>query len=581
MTDPRSPAEIAAQVALDQIYACIQEERSFILEAGAGAGKTHSLVMALRHLIQSRGRDLLRKNQRVACITYTNVARDEIISRTDGHPAILAETIHSFCWSTMRSFQLKLREEIPNLGGKWPERIAEFGEIKEQTVKYDLGYPKIKEEEIWLHHNDVLTLMVKCLEEPKFRSIFSKQFPILFIDEYQDTDKGFADSLTRHFVASQRGPLIGFFGDHWQRIYGSASCGKVEHPNLTVIEKKSNFRSEKIIVECLNKFRHELPQNVKDGNSAGSVTVFHTNGWTGTRRTGSHWEGDLPPDISHQFLENVRRQLTASDWDLSPEKTKVLMLTHNVLAGEQGYQNLAAVFDRTESYIKKEDDYIAFFDEVLEPVCVAYEKQDFGGMFSALSSRKLGIKKHSDKVRWATDMDELLRLRANGTIGDVVSHLKNKKLPRMAAKLEQKEAAYADLLNKTADQRNEDENDLVTQIAKLRAVPYKEVIALSKFIQDKTPFATKHGVKGAEFENVLVVFGRGWNQYNFGQMLEWARNGIPAGKQDTYERNRNLFYVACSRPKKRLAMLFTQHLSDSALVTLSNWFGAQNIQVMS
>lgn len=30
----------------------------------------------------------------------------------------------------------------------------------------------------------------------------------------------------------------------------------------------------------------------------------------------------------------------------------------------------------------------------------------------------------------------------------------------------------------------------------------------------------KHGVKDAEFENVLVVVGRGWNKYNFGKMLE-------------------------------------------------------------
>ncbi len=76
-------------------------------------------------------------------------------------------------------------------------------------------------------------------------------------------------------------------------------------------------------------------------------------------------------------------------------------------------------------------------------------------------------------------------------------------------------------------------------------------------------------MKGAEFENVLVVVGRGWNRYNFGEMLELASAAvIPVAKQDAFERNRNLFYVVCSRPKKRLALIFTQALSAGAIGTL-------------
>jgi len=115
----------------------------------------------------------------------------------------------------------------------------------------------------------------------------------------------------------------------------------------------------------------------------------------------------------------------------------------------------------------------------------------------------------------------------------------------------------------------------------LRNISYQEVIALDRFIDEQTPFATKHGVKGAEFENVLVVFGRGWNQYNFGQFLEWASNPntVPSNKRDTYERNRNLFYVTVSRPKKRLAVLFTQELTNGALTMLKKWFGNGTIRV--
>ena len=95
-----------------------------------------------------------------------------------------------------------------------------------------------------------------------------------------------------------------------------------------------------------------------------------------------------------------------------------------------------------------------------------------------------------------------------------------------------------------------------------------------------SPFETKHGVKGAQFENVLVVVGRGWNRYNFNEMLELAQQGaqIPAKREAAFERNRNLFYVTCSRPKRRLAVLFTQELSDTAIQTVGNWFGGDNLE---
>ena len=52
---------------------------------------------------------------------------------------------------------------------------------------------------------------------------------------------------------------------------------------------------------------------------------------------------------------------------------------------------------------------------------------------------------------------------------------------------------------------------------------------------------------------------------------------VPANKIDTFERNRNLFYVACSRPKKRFSILFTQKLSVTALNSVKRIFGAENV----
>ena len=185
------------------------------------------------------------------------------------------------------------------------------------------------------------------------------------------------------------------------------------------------------------------------------------------------------------------------------------------------------------------------------------------------------IGSHGDKAAWSEHLASLVKLRESETIGTVLDHLRKKHLFPVPEAVERKERALA----KRADALTPDEPDEIKRLRELRAVPYKQVVALRQFIEDKTPFSTKHGVKGAEFENVLVVFGRGWNLYNFTQFLEWSgAAGIPSGKTDTYERNRNLFYVACSRPKKRLALLFTQELTPGALATLATWFGAAAIR---
>src|SRR3546814_8347653 len=60
-------------------------------------------------------------------------------------------------------------------------------------------------------------------------------------------------------------------------------------------------------------------------------------------------------------------------------------------------------------------------------------------------------------------------------------------------------------------------------------------------------------------------------------MLEWMDPGPPEDRVAFFESNRNLFYVACSRPKRRLALLFTQVLSAAALAKVSELFGDENV----
>ena len=156
-----NPAQKAAEAVRTRIIECVDKRQHFLVEAGAGTGKTYSLIETLQYITVKSGRQLLHRNQRVACITFTNVATDEILSRTDRHPAIQCETIHSFCWSIIKPFQSALRTQVPTLSG-WPERLGEAATVQSRTVEYNLGYPKVEERELLLHHNDVLALTVKC-----------------------------------------------------------------------------------------------------------------------------------------------------------------------------------------------------------------------------------------------------------------------------------------------------------------------------------------------------------------------------------------------------------------------------------
>lgn len=81
---------------------------------------------------------------------------------------------------------------------------------------------------------------------------------------------------------------------------------------------------------------------------------------------------------------------------------------------------------------------------------------------------------------------------------------------------------------------------------------YAQFLAAIDFLYPEARFSTEHGVKGEEYDNVIFAISKGWNQYQFETYAPMIDGSvpIPRGKESSFERNRNLFYVCCSRPKK-------------------------------
>ncbi len=559
-----NPALVAAKEAQTKVETCLAEGRSFRLEAGAGAGKTYSLVAALKRMIAERGAALMQSGQKIACITYTEVARDEIAREVEQHPAILVETIHAFSWAFLRQYQKALRELIAASENR-KDKLVEAGGIGSKVVDYDLGFFGIDDKRVTLAHDDVPLYMAKLLSNSKFQLLLQQQFPVIFIDEYQDTNRDFMAAITKYYFTPKKGPLIGLFGDHWQTIYNS-EYELAAYP-IEGIDKGSNFRSAPVIVDVLNRLRPELAQSVEDPEAAGEARFFHTNQFTGARTNTAHSKADLLPDLARTVREGLMQRLQGEGWDLG--KTKVLMLTHNVLAAEQGYPAIAEVFrGRSDAFARKEDPSIRFFAETLEPMAEAYRTSNYAEVFRLYGGRP-AIHTQADKLAWRTDMDRLVQLREQGNIGAVLDHLQATKRPVLPDRVLRRE----DELRQLGDKPIPDDATGLQRHQELRAVAYSEVISLVKFVEKQSPFATQHSVKGAEFENVLVVLGGGWNHYNWPTLLELIETkALTAANTKGYYRARNLFYVSISRPMKRLAVLATQTLSNTALTSATKLF---------
>ena len=159
----RERAEVRADELDKLIVDTLSSGQSFLVEAGAGAGKTHSLMKVIDWLERGKRKELRRNGQRIACLTYTNVAVDEIKSRVTSEGFIQPCTIHNFAWCCMSGFQLSLIKAVGELD-LLPDNEDKTGKISLEEVKkvsYDLGVRYVEDGELHLHHDDVIKLIVK------------------------------------------------------------------------------------------------------------------------------------------------------------------------------------------------------------------------------------------------------------------------------------------------------------------------------------------------------------------------------------------------------------------------------------
>lgn len=404
-----------------QIIETLKSGHSFRVEAGAGSGKTYSLNRVIEWIQTNKWSDYSRKKQNVVCITYTNAAVDVIAERLSKDSFILPSTIHSFAWNAIKQYQSVLIDAVTTN----PEFLPDEGDfIKVTKVDYNLGH-RYKENGIqYLYHDDVLKLFCLFLDNAKFRRVFADKYPLILIDEYQDSYKPIIDRFIEFFISKGVGPQFGFFGDAWQTIYQSnKACGEIKHDKIEVIKKGSNFRSAPRIVQLLNDIRPELPQKSAIDGFDGEVLVITCDDYSGARRTERNFKNELPADELRVRLNNIREkieQTTPAD-----EELKVLMITHKVLASQQGYEQLLDILD--DGLRNKEDPFLIFFADTIEPIYYALNTSNIQLLFDTLGIKRYPITKKSEKTKWKSLCNQLTEVRAQKAI-DVLEAIIHSKL---------------------------------------------------------------------------------------------------------------------------------------------------------
>ena len=89
---------------VERAKSCIDNHRSFVLHGGAGSGKTETLKDLLQYMSEKH------PTAKVACITHTNIAADEIKERIEN--SCLVSTIHAFLYDFIKRYKKNIKSVI-------------------------------------------------------------------------------------------------------------------------------------------------------------------------------------------------------------------------------------------------------------------------------------------------------------------------------------------------------------------------------------------------------------------------------------------------------------------------------------
>lgn len=600
----------------------LSSPRSFFLYAGAGSGKTRSLVEAVRYLRVRERQRLVFKAQRIAIITYTNAACDEISRRLEFDPLVDVSTIHAFAWRLIKGFNTDIREwvrrsiseDIQKLDeqlsksrgenkttiarreerGRKQRRLDRLDEIR-QFIYSPTGENRGRDS---LNHSEVIQVAAAFLQNPPLRDVLVDLHPVLLIDESQDTNRHLMDALLAVQKWAPRRFCLGLFGDTMQRIYndGKERLEDAISSDWARPAKRMNYRCPKRVVRLINLIRADVDDQVQQppaGKIDGTVRLFVT-------RQRAERTFELEESIAGLMAQASGDQA----WGEGEAKRKTLILEHKMAARRMEFEGVfsplyAAEHLRTGLLDGTLPGVKFFFDTVM-PIVDAGLKEDGFALVDAVRTRSPLL----DLKLLASSETQLDLLENAGAAAISLTDLFKDRDPLLfevvgellrSALLDVPESICAACIaGVTTDDPPEttDRNLLeVHAYRRVLGVQFSQMRRFADYAAGLSPFDTHQGVKGLEFPRVMVVISdgeAGGFMFSYEKLLG-IKEPTPAdikneneGRDSSLSRTRRLLYVTCSRAEESLALVVysSNPVGVRDWVVREGWFESKEVVLL-
>lgn len=595
-----------------EIQECFSKEnpKCFFVFAGAGSGKTKSLIDTLSFLDKEYGNDLLLNGKQIAVITYTNAACDEISRRLQYKSVFSVSTIHSFLWELIKNYQKDIREwitqsvqaDIEELNAKQAKgkpgktfdkraeeiqrktaRLTKFDRVTKFTYNPNGDNAGIDS----LSHSEVVKMSTDFIEkETTMQDILTTKYPILLIDESQDTKKELVDVLLTICEKYKGQFIVGMFGDTMQKIYNDGKdnlAGCIPHDWAKPV-KKMNHRSAVRIVKLANSIRKKVDnqeQKPRSDAEEGHVRLFIVDAYA-------------DKDVTEKKIASIMfKDTNDAGWNDESEY-KSLILEHHMAASRFGFSDLyqplndSGKFDTAlrEGSISE----LSILFNIVSPLVDACQNKDEFQIAkiirknSPLVARNAFSPEIEDQTKTLQEanvaVNKLMELWEDDKEPlclDIYRKIKETNIFDLGSRVDSILAGFV-----------EDEDEKVTALRNALLVPFSELEKYSAYVTGNTRFATHQGVKGLEYPRVMVIMddaqARGFlfsYEKLFGAKEKTATDikNEREGKDTSIMRTARLFYVACTRAQKSLAVVaYTENVNSVKETALSNgWFSKNEI----
>lgn len=588
----------------DEIYSYLNLDnpKSFFLFAGAGSGKTRSLVEALKRFRMENIARLRRSAQKVAVITYTNAACDEIKSRLEFDSAFHVSTIHSFAWELIKPYTNDIKDWLRNsLESEIMELNEQQSKVKntntktyaDRASKIESKTKRIKSLEgirnftynpngdntsrDSLNHSEVINIAAEFIQNrPLMQSVLVRKYPIFLIDESQDTKKELVDAFFEVQKKKSGCFALGMFGDTMQRIYadGKIDLGQNLPETWAKPAKEINYRCPKRVITLINKIRSggdgQTQTAIKEDD--GIVRFFVVDARNSVDKV----------RVESEVSSYMATLSGDSMWNDPNAGVKVLTLEHHMAAKRGGFlaffDPLYAVDRLKTGLLDGTLPGVSLFANQILPLIKAIQSGDYFAVariarkYSPLLGKEV-LQSSSNPIEEISKTNKAVNSlyafwdnNGNPSLNHVLREVFRSGIfliPDVLIPIAKRLLNNSDTFFEVSSNASDKDSviDAWDEALKCSFSQFEEYV---RYINDKSRFGTHQGIKGLEFPRVMVILddeeARGFlfsyeKLFGAKEPSETDVKNQRDGKETSIERTRRLFYVTCSRAEESLAIL--------------------------